>query len=186
MKIYIPTKELVHEIVNQRSTDLYLMSKYNIPSAPYLYKAFNKLIRAGRIERNAISNRLPQDFTSDIFCEPTVAICRNDPVDIRSTPRNYLFAKVEIYDMASVNTRTMSVEDISEFGLRIYPIKTFQNDVREFMIRNVLLDEIKPFSFTAECCWTKGLHAGFKIIGISPQGMQELRGLISSLGFESF
>jgi hypothetical protein len=80
----------------------------------------------------------------------------------------------------------MSVEDISEYGLRICPVKTFVNDVREFTIKNVLLEEVKPFSFTAECCWTSGIHAGFKIKSISPEGMFQLRSLIQLLGFESF
>lgn len=185
MKIYIPTKELVNEIVHKRSSDLNLMNKYNIPSAPRLYKVFNKLIRAGRVGRQDINGRIPQEFYSEVFCDPTIAE-KCDPIEIRIAPRSYLYAKIDIHDVASVNPSKMCVEDISEYGLRIYPIKTFTNDVREFTIKNVLLEEVKPFSFTAECCWTNGMHAGFKIKAISPDGMAQLRNLIQLLGFESF
>jgi hypothetical protein len=182
-RIFIPTKEIVDELVNHRSTDLELMIKYGIPAAPSLYKVFNKLIRSGHITKADISKRLPEEFTvrtSDF------TVNRAEPMELRTTPRNYLFCKVDIYDTATANPSRMQIEDISEYGLKIHPITTFKHDVREFMIRNLLLDDVKPFSFTAECCWTNGTRAGFKIKGISPEGAANLRMLIQMLGFEGF
>jgi hypothetical protein len=57
--------------------------------------------------------------------------------------------------------------------------------VREFLIKPTHLEDVQTIAFVAECRWTDGTRAGFKITSISPPNMRELQKLIKIYSFEA-
>ena len=67
----------------------------------------------------------------------------------------------------------------------VTPIKIRKNEVREFLIKPNHLEDIQTITFIADCRWTDGIRAGFKITSISATNMRELKRLIKLFAFES-
>jgi len=185
----VPVKDIVNDIFDGL-TDLELMTKYKISWAVDLHKVFNRLILMGVVEKDELKYRLPEGWK--------VKWKKEDPnpktnieekitnLDAREAPRNKLFGSVEICDMTThACSYGLEIKDISEFGLMVAPIKILKNDVREFLIKPTHLEDVQTISFVAECRWTDGTRAGFKITSISPPNMRELQKLIKIYSFEA-
>jgi hypothetical protein len=185
----VPVKDIVNDILDGL-TDLELMTKYGILWATDLYRVFNRLIMMGIVEKDEIKYRLPEGWK--------VSWKRQEPVeepkpeetkkhlDARQTPRNRFFGSVEICDMSThACSYGIEIKDISEFGLMVAPIHIVKNESREFLIKPSHLEDVQTISFVAECRWTDGIRAGFKITSISPNNMRELQKLIKLFSFEA-
>jgi hypothetical protein len=185
----VPVKEIVIDI-HDGLTDLELMTKYKIPWAADLYRVFNRLIMMGIVEKDEIKYRLPEGWkvkwkkgAPDPKPNMEEKIAN---LDARDAPRNKLFGTVEICDMTThACSHGLEIKDISEFGLMVAPIKIVRNELREFLIKPTHLEDVQTISFVAECRWTDGIRAGFKITSISPANMRELQKLIKLFSFEA-
>jgi hypothetical protein len=188
-KIQLPVKDMVNDILDGL-TDLELMTKYKISWAVDLHKVFNRLIMMGVVEKDEIKYRLPEGWKvkwkkEDPNPKPNIEE-KITNLDAREAPRNKLFGSVEICDMTThACSYGLEIKDISEFGLMVAPIKILKNDLREFLIKPTHLEDVQTISFVAECRWTDGTRAGFKITSISPANMRELQKLIKIYSFEA-
>lgn len=188
-KRQIPIRDIVNDILAGQ-TDLELMTKYKISFAPDLYKVFNRLIMMGIIEKDEIKFRLPEGWKvrwkkENSDSRPNAEEGRPN-LDARGAPRNRFFGSVEICDMTThACSRGLEIKDISEFGLMVAPIKIVKNEAREFLIKPTHLEDVQTISFVAECRWSDGIRAGFKIMSISPPNMRELQKLIRLFSFEA-
>jgi hypothetical protein len=188
-KTPVPVKDIVNDILDGL-TDLELMTKYKISWAMDLHKVFNRLVMMGVVEKDEIKYRLPEGWKvkwkKDAPDPKTNIEGKITNLDAREAPRNKLFGSVEICDMTThACSYRLEIKDISEFGLMVAPIKILKNDVREFLIKPTHLEDVQTISFVAECRWTDGTRAGFKIINISPSHMKELQKLIKLFSFEA-
>lgn len=185
----VPVKDIVNDIFDGL-TDLELMTKYKISWAVDLHKVFNRLIMMGVVEKDEIKYRLPEGWKvkwkkEDPNPKPSIEE-KITNLDAREAPRNKLFGSVEICDMTThACSYGLEIKDISEFGLMVAPIKSLKNDLREFLIKPTHLEDVQTISFVAECRWTDGTRAGFKITSISPSNMRELQKLIKLFSFEA-
>ena len=185
----VPVKDIVNDIFDGL-TDLELMTKYNISWAVDLHKVFDRLIMMGVVEKDEIKYRLPEGWKvkwkkEDPTPKPNIEE-KTTNLDAREAPRNKLFGSVEICDMTThACSYGLEIKDISEFGLMVAPIKILKNDLREFLIKPTHLEDVQTISFVAECRWTDGTRAGFKITSISPSNMRELQKLIKIYSFEA-
>ncbi len=188
-KRQIPVKNIVNDIL-AGLTDLALMSKYNILWASDLYRVFNRLIMMGIVEKDEIKYRLPEGWKvkwkkEDSDPKPTLEE-KITNLDARDSPRKRFFGSVEICDMTTHScSYGLEINDISEFGLMVAPIKIVKNEAREFLIKPSHLEDVHTISLSAECRWTDGIRAGFKITNISPPNMKELQKLIEIFSFEA-
>jgi hypothetical protein len=185
-KIQLPVKDVVNDIL-EGLTDLELMTKYRISWAADLHKVFDRLIMMGVVEKDEIKYRLPEGWKVKWKKDPEPNIeDKITNLDAREAPRNKFFGSVEICDMtAHACSYGLEIKDISEFGLMVAPIKILKNDVREFLIKPTHLEDVQTIAFVAECRWTDGTRAGFKITSISPPNMRELQKLIKIYSFEA-
>jgi hypothetical protein len=189
-KRQVSVKDIVNDILDGL-TDLELMTKYKILWAVDLYKVFNRLVMMGVIEKDEIKYRLPEGWKVKWKKEgpdpkPSGEEEKTTHLDARDAPRNRLFGSVEICDMTThACSYGLEIKDISEFGLMVSPIQIVKNDAREFLIKPTHLDDVQTISFVAECRWTDGTRAGFRITSISPANMRELQKLIRLFTFEA-
>jgi hypothetical protein len=188
-KRQLPVKDIVNDILDGL-TDLELMTKYKISWAVDLHKVFNRLIMMGVVEKDELKYRLPEGWKVKWIKEAPAPKPNIEEkitnLDARVAPRNKLFGIVEICDMTThACSYGLEIKDISEFGLMVAPIKILKNDLREFLIKPTHLEDLQTISFVAECRWTDGTRAGFKITSISPANMRELQKLIKLFAFEA-
>ncbi|MBI5249516.1 MAG: PilZ domain-containing protein [Desulfomonile tiedjei] len=107
---------------------------------------------------------------------------------MRRTPRGYPIVDLAVFD---VDDPTMEghVLDISEKGIQISGITVKVEQKKTFMVQADQFDNIKPFSFDAECRWFKPATdeepcaAGFEIINISDKDQEELQKILETLSF---
>ena len=188
-KRQIPVKNIVNDIL-AGVTDLALMSKYDILWASDLYRVFNRLIMMGIVEKDEIKHRFPEGWKvkwkkEDSHPKPKLEEKQTN-IEARGTLRKRFFGSVEICDMTTHTcSYGLQIKDISEFGLMVAPIKIVKNEAREFLIKPSHLEDVHTISLAAECRWTDGIRAGFKITSISPPNMRELQKLIELFSFEA-
>jgi hypothetical protein len=188
-KRQVPVKDIVNDILDGL-TDLELMTKYKILWATDLYRVFNRLIMMGIVEKDEIKYRLPEGWkvkwSKEDPAEKLEPEGKSNHLNARQAPRNRFFGCVEICDMTThARSYGLEIKDISEFGLMVAPIKIVKNELREFLIKPTHLEDVHAISFVAECRWTDGIRAGFKITSISPTNMRELQKLIKLFSFEA-
>jgi hypothetical protein len=107
---------------------------------------------------------------------------------MRRTPRGYPIVDLSVFD---VDDPTMEghILDISEKGVQISGIVINVEQKKTFMVQAENFDNIKPFSFDAECRWFKPetedepCSAGFEIINISDKDEEELQKILETLSF---
>lgn len=188
-KIRISVKAVASDILDGHS-DLELMTKYEISSAADLYRLFNRLIMMGAVEKDDIRHRLPEGWKvrwkeESFASEPETPEGRTHP-DARETSRARLFGSIEICDMtARHSSYGVEIKDISELGLMVAPIKVRKNEAREFLIKPPDFEDVQSISLVANCRWTDGVRAGFRITRISPADAKELRRLIKLYSFDA-
>ena len=188
-RIRVSVKAVVRDILDG-NTDLELMTKYKISSAADLYRLFNRLIMMGVVEKDQIRHRLPEGWKVRWKEESFGPDGRKEEdlthPDARERPRSKLFGSVEICDMTTrAHSYGVEIKDISELGLMVAPIKVRKNEAREFLIKPPHFEDVLPISFVADCRWTDGVRAGFKITRISPSTAKELKRLIKLYSFDS-
>jgi hypothetical protein len=187
MLAHVQLNDIINDIFENR-TDLELMEKYKIPWMTDLCKIFNHLVESGVVDENDIKNRMPKELNLSKEKEKTESqdfVVTKNRLNARDNQRYLLFGKIEICDMTAGTCQTgLEIKDISEFGLMVAPIKAVKNESKEFLIKPTHLDDVGLISFVAECRWTNGSKAGFKITKISPSHMRELQKFIKMFSFE--
>lgn len=110
-----------------------------------------------------------------------------DPGSARERRRYYLDFELPIVEEA--NGTKGRVRDLTDKGLGIIGIPALMNDVKRFSIHHEKFALIKPFSFEARCCWANQKQseaecvAGFEIVDISPEDLDELQKLVRMVTF---
>ncbi len=101
---------------------------------------------------------------------------------LRRDPRNYLMVRLPVTELGS-KARTGHLRDITERGLQLTGFSCEVGELIRLRIETSEFSDVEPFSFIAECRWTKkeGRVAGFLIKEISPQDLDRLRELIRFL-----
>ncbi len=188
-RLRIPVKAIVNDILEGR-TDLELMTRYKISSAADLYRLFNRLIMMGVVEKDDIRHRLPEGWKvrwkREDFCSEAETQENCTHPDAREAPRAKLFGNVEICDMTALSrSYGIEIKDISELGLMVAPIKVRKNEAREFLIKPPHFEDVQSISLVANCRWTDGIRAGFRITRISPSSVKELQRLIKLYSFDA-
>ncbi|MBI4964728.1 MAG: PilZ domain-containing protein [Desulfomonile tiedjei] len=161
------------------------MNKYGIDSAGDLYRVFKRLIMMGVIDLNQIRYRLPEGWRAKLkrYDPPALGKGESSRKYVRQRPRKKLFGKIEIYEAGTCG-EGYQILDVSEAGLLIAGIKTWEGDVKELTIPAINFDDVQPISFSAECRWLNTLRAGFRIIRITPGNLAELKKFMHVFTFE--
>jgi hypothetical protein len=172
--------QIVNDIFEGLS-DLELMNKYRVTSVADLFAIFARLVMLGIVEEEEIHRRFP------IF-KQTVKnnSVDNAPLEAREAPRNSLFGRVEICDITKGScSYGLEIKDISISGIMVAPMKVAKGQEHHFLIKPTHLEDVGIIEFTAECRWTDGLRAGFKITDMSPSNTKELKKFIQLFSYES-
>ncbi|MGB6064403.1 MAG: PilZ domain-containing protein [Desulfomonilaceae bacterium] len=173
-KKQIPARPIVADI-KAGMTNAQLMERYQV-SAVTLEKVFKKLKDANLMTESDLDGRLlspPQEVVHGA---------------VRQTPRCYTIMKLPITDMDNLNA-DCHVRDLTEKGLQIVNVKTKVGEKKSFLIQASEFGDIQPFSFEAQCRWTraetetKRKVAGFEITRISRKDLERLREFVQCATF---
>jgi hypothetical protein len=118
---------------------------------------------------------------SDLPGELSLRLAAGTPAEIRGKGRCYLDFDLPILEKGPLEIEGR-VLDITETGVGVVGIPAKAGDVKTLLIRHDLLVLIQPFSFQAECRWTRETEAdclaGFRIARIAERDVLQLRKLI--------
>lgn len=150
-----------------------LMTMHGL-SQNMLRNALKKLIQANKLYASELSNEL---------CGYLRSV---PPERMREQARLCLDFELHL-SLKGFTESCGTILDISEKGLGVKGYSTRVSDVVSFQISHEDFIEIAPFSFEAECRWTKTEDdprdslSGFRITAISDKDAEELRKLIQLL-----
>jgi len=170
----IKAKDIVNDI-RSGMTNLQLMEKYNL-SSKGLQSIFTKLMDAKAVKDRELDGRTP-------LADDTVNLNQ-----MRVLPRNYLFVHLPVYEADDMKIEGQ-IGDITEKGLLVAGIPVGVGDYKTLLVRAEDFDNIRPFTFRAECRWAKSAtavepySAGFQITNITEEALEDLRKLIHALTF---
>ncbi len=105
---------------------------------------------------------------------------------IRMLPRTQVFVELPV-NVQEQDPRTGTVGDISESGVMIKGIDTEVDETKSFVIQADDIFRLEPFLFDAKCRWVRkegperGSVGGFEITYISPEDLEKLKRLISTI-----
>jgi len=105
---------------------------------------------------------------------------------MRQRPRGYPVINLDVFDVDDPTIEGL-VQDISEKGIQISGMIAKVDQKKTFMVQAEHFENIKPFSFDAECRWFKPetdeepCTAGFQIINISDKDREELEKIFETL-----
>ena len=105
---------------------------------------------------------------------------------MRRTPRGYPVINLAVFDVDDPTTEGY-VRDISEKGIQIAGITIRVDQKKTFMVQADNFESVKPFSFDAECRWSRPATdsdpciSGFEIINISEHDLEELQKVVELL-----
>jgi hypothetical protein len=149
-------------------------------------KANVKVVLAGN--KNTIKG--DTQFLHDFHQGEDFLLDDPDTERLRQLPRNYLMVRLPVYDMAD-SSIVGFLRDITEKGLQVAGMNTAKGQAKRLLLQADEFADLSPFSFEAECRWTKpdeqeGILAGFQITKINDESLAYLRKLIGflSLGTE--
>ena len=163
----ISSAEIVTDILSGL-TDLELMKKYKL-SSHKLQKVFSKLVDAGTLTRQELSDRdSPQSYQTDMWP--------------RTAPRVFSILSAIIYDKANPQNRG-TIRDLSDEGVGTRGLTVQPDETKTLIVEPDSFLEVDPFSFQARCRWSRiaddgESNAGFEIIFISGSDLVELQKLI--------
>ena len=152
-----------------------LMKKYGL-SAGALAKAVRLLLDGDHLNRVDLAQ-------GAVPYEEVV-----DPGKSRIVERFYLDFDLPVV-VAEGPKEVGRVTDLTTLGLGTEGIRVSVGDVRTLRIEHERFVLLRPFSFVAQCRWTRqrhstgGLIAGFRIISISDEDRDQLRKLVRLLRF---
>jgi hypothetical protein len=170
-KRQIPALPVVEDI-RAGMTNAQLMKRYQISSG-MLEKVFKKLQDANMITARDLDGRmlsLQQGVVGD---------------SVREEPRCYTIMRLPITDLDNLDADCY-VKALTEKGLHIINLSTTVGEKKNFLIPASDFADVQPFSFEAECRWTRAQTdtarqaAGFEITRISDEGLQQLRDFMQS------
>ncbi len=170
-KRQIPAGPVVSDI-RAGMTNAQLMKRYSI-SSDMLEKIFKKLQDANMITERDLDGRMLSSQEGVVHGS------------VRQEPRCYTIMRLPITDLDNLEADCY-VKDLSERGIRIANLKSNVGEKKNFLIQASEFADVQPFSFGAECLWAKTgtdteRHlAGFEIIRISEEDLQQLREFIQS------
>jgi hypothetical protein len=153
-------------------TDAELMDKYRL-SVKGLQSIFNKLEQIGTISSSQIYGRI-SGYADTVAVE-----------QIWEGSRQHLEVLLPIHQAGRQEIQGL-VQDISSKGVGIKGIDSSVGEVKTFVINPGTLFPINQFDFEAVCRWVKSETAdgdpiaGFEIVSISPESLENLRQLIVS------
>ena len=171
-KMTIQARDFVRNL-RTGMTNVQLMEKYQL-SSKGLASIFSKLIEAKAVRDGELSDRMPH-------ADDTVALDQK-----RVQPRNYLMFTLPVYVTGNL-LEEGHIRDITDRGLQVAGIAVSVGDVKELLIQADELADCHPFTFEAECRWSRldsdedSLLAGFLITDISDECRGELRKLVRTL-----
>ena len=93
---------------------------------------------------------------------------------------------LRVQDVSNPDLQCM-VTDISERGLAVQGLKVKVDEVKFLSVKANQLLKIRPFVLKVKCRWVKAgyevkeTQAGFEIISVTPDALQELRNLVEIL-----
>jgi hypothetical protein len=175
-RVKVSIREITRDI-RSGLTDLELMKKYDLHSTKALQDIFRKLLDATAIDKTEIEERLVDQGTAAGTSGP-----RKD-LKPRKVPRRKPFGKLTIHDVHDL-AEEYTVADLSEAGIKISGIECSVGQRKEFLVRCERIDEVKPFSFSADCKWVVKGVGGFELTDIDPRALMEFRKLMSLFTFE--
>lgn len=105
--------------------------------------------------------------------------------DLRRRPRNLPVFELPIYELGKPDAR-LSVEDITESGLRVTGADTRVDEVTTFTMLPTDMCSAEPLAFEARCRWVRTdnngrLTAGFEIPHIDGRNLEQLRRVIEEV-----
>jgi hypothetical protein len=151
-----------------------LITKYQL-TPRMLQSALKKLVHAKKLSPSELSGDLSYQYRAE------------SPEKVRGEARFCLDFDLPIFEKGYHEIRGRIV-DISERGVGVVGPSARVGEIRHFVVHHEDFFEIEPFSFEAECRWTKGEQdrleslSGYRIIRISDKDLDELRKLIRLLG----
>ena len=167
-KIRIRIEEIVQDVRSGMS-EYDLMDKYGLSSRG-LQSAFRKLIAAKAL-------RFEEMCGTSSGHEDTCEL-----IESRRLSRNYVVFELPVVDVDDGNNSGW-IRDLNERGLKVGGLKSSQGAVMRLLIVPEVEDFV-PIDFEAQCQWVSidgrpgGSLAGFRITGISPKNLDQLRELI--------
>lgn len=169
----IRAKDVLRDIRSGLSNED-LMEKHHLSPAG-LRSLFRKLADARIIRKEELEARIPA-------LPPEEA-----QKDRRRSQRCYPVTSFPIYDLDDLR-QEWQVLDIGEDGLKVSGIKARLGQRKDFLIQADEFGDVFPFTFQAECRWSKlqedGVPiAGFEIITMPEKGAQELKKLLKAVMF---
>jgi hypothetical protein len=172
----IITGQIVNDI-RSGMTDSQLMDRYRL-SHVELQITCKLLVERKFITQEEIDNRAP------------IADDRTTPFTPRKAPRHRSPISVTAIGEEDPEKEGL-VLDISEKGVGVIGVKATVGEMQTLTILGDEFGEVAPFQFDAVCRWAKRessgeLIAGFEIISISDESLDELRNWIRvcTIGFE--
>jgi len=169
----IRAKEIVTDILSGIGDDE-LMQKYRLTFRG-LQSVFRKLVDSNIIDSGFLQGRLVLQSNA----EKTI---------IARSPRKEIYVPLPVHDLDSPDVEGM-VFNISERGLGVKGLKVEVDEIRKLTIKPDKFLQLRSFSLKAKCRWVtssddaQGIVAGFEIISIGHEELQELRNLIETLEY---
>jgi len=170
-KRQIPARPVVADI-RAGMTNAQLMKRYRISSS-MLEKIFKKLQSANMITARDLVGRM---------LSPRQGVGHDS---VRQGARCYTIMRLPITDLENLGADCY-VKELTEKGLLILNLSTNVGEKKNFLIPASDFADVQPFSFEAECRWTRAQTdterqaAGFEITRISDEGLQQLREFVQS------
>ena len=170
----IKIREIVGD-VRSGMTDSQMMEKYQIDHEA-LQALFKKLLDLKAISSDAL------------FGEASLACDTSIPTHVREMDRYVLDFDIPVYEEGYTEIQGR-VHDITEKGIGIRGLLVRVADVKTLVVLGDAFGVVAPFDLRAICRWS-GLDgsdgqyaAGFQILEISDEAMEELRKLIKLIAF---
>jgi len=170
----IKAKEIIREIISGIG-DYELMHKYGLTHKG-LQNVYRQLLDGNLIEASFLEGRV----ASPLNTTETAITSR--------LPRRDVYIPLPVQDFNNPEERGI-VTDISERGLGVKGLRAEVGEERILVVKASKFFQLKSFILKAKCRWMKPgddvqeILAGFEIISITKQELQELKNLIEALDY---
>lgn len=169
----IRAKEIVTDILSGVG-DNELMQKYRLTFRG-LQSVYRKLVDSNIIDAEFLQGRMVPQSNA----EKTM---------IARSPRKEIYVPLPVHDVTNPAMQGLVI-NISERGLGVKGLRVVVDEVKWLRIRPDDFLQLRSFTLKAKCRWIKlsddaqAILAGFEIISIAHEELQELRNLIETLEY---
>jgi hypothetical protein len=169
----IKAKELVSDIV-AGTEDSELMRKYKLTFRG-LQSVFRKLVELKIVEESSLEGRLVPPLNAE-----TTVITR--------LPRKDIYVPLPVQDADDPGVLGLVV-NISERGLGTKGVKAALDEIKRLIIKPDKFINLSPVTLKAKCRWVKPhedpqeILAGFELVSIAQDQVQELKNLIETMDY---